>query len=89
MTENLYHLIDEYVANMNYSDQETVQEDIDNYNHWDKADCSEIGLLRMLLIKEIKAKIATCGPYYHGEYDMILDSLRNEYNILKELKNET
>lgn len=50
------------------------------YGGWDKGDCSLIGLIRILLIQEIKKEISVRGDYYDGQYDEFLKTLDETYN---------
>ena len=49
------------------------------YGGWDKGDCSLIGLIRILMIQEIRKEIATRGDQYDGVYDRIKLALYKEY----------
>lgn len=41
------------------------------YMHWDKGDCSVIGLIEILLFQEIKKHKEEMGNYYNTDYDII------------------
>ena len=47
---------------------------------WDKGDCTDIGLARILLIQEIKKEIVERGQYYDGQYNELLEALYQKYN---------
>lgn len=45
------------------------------YFGWDKGDCSVVGLLKILLIQEIKHEIKERDVHYCGEHDELLNAL--------------
>jgi len=47
---------------------------------WDKGDCSIVGMIRIVMIQEIKKHIKENGIHYDGMYDEILESLYTKYN---------
>lgn len=51
-----------------------------NHAGWDKGDCSDVGMVRILMIQTIEEEIEDRGEYYDGCYDKLLHSLMNEYS---------
>jgi hypothetical protein len=49
------------------------------YMGWDKGDCSLIGLIRILLIQEIRKEIKSRKGYYDGQYEDLLEALYEKY----------
>lgn len=51
------------------------------WKKWKKEDQTMVGLVRILMIQEIKHAIKIKGEqYYYGQYDEILKSLMEEYS---------
>ncbi len=51
------------------------------FSRWGKYDGSVIGLGKILLIQEIKKEIEVLGVYYSGQYDILLKSLLENYEL--------
>ncbi len=50
-------------------------------SRWGKYDGSVLGLGRILMIQEIKKEIEVLGVYYSGQYDILLKSLLEDYEL--------
>jgi hypothetical protein len=59
------------------SDDEIIQ----LYTEWKKHDATMVGLVRILMIQEIKWSIKQKGEFYYNQYDAILKSLYENYRI--------
>lgn len=48
------------------------------YTYWDKGDCSEVGIVKILLFQTIKKHIEENGEYYDRKYDNLFNILDKE-----------
>lgn len=53
------------------------------YLDWKNEDATIVGLVRILMIQEIKWSIKQKGKFYYGQYDKLLKSVIENYPISK------